>query len=143
MVFVFTQLAPRELLRNTTLAGGDSGAHVWFPAYLRDHLLPNWRLAGWAPDFYAGFPAGQFYFPLPALLIVLLDLVLPYNVAFKLVTGLGPLLLPIGAYVFARGLKVPRPTAPMFAVAATAFLFFKAAARSRPVTPGSRASTRS
>ena len=70
VVFVFTQLAPRELLRNTTLAGGDSGAHVWFPAFLRDHLLPHWRLSGWAPDFYAGFPAGQFYFPLPALLIV-------------------------------------------------------------------------
>ena len=123
VVFVFTQLAPRELLRNTTLAGGDSGAHVWYPAYLRDHLLPHWRLAGWAPDFYAGFPAGQFYFPLPALLIVALDVVLPYNVAFKLVTALGPLLLPIGAYVFARGLRAPRPTAPMFAVVATAFLF--------------------
>ena len=27
-------------------------------------------VAGWSPDFYAGFPAGQFYFPLPALLIV-------------------------------------------------------------------------
>jgi len=125
VIFVFTQLAPRELLRNTTLAGGDSGAHVWFPAYLRDHLLPHWRLAGWAPDYYAGFPAGQFYFPLPALLIVLLDVVMPYNVAFKLVTALGVLLLPIGAYVFARGLKAPRPTAPMLAVAATAFLFFK------------------
>jgi hypothetical protein len=125
VIFVFTQLAPSELLRNTTLAGGDSGAHVWFPAYLRDHLLPHFRLAGWAPDYYAGFPAGQFYFPLPALLIVLLDVVLPYNVAFKLVTGLGPLLLPVGAYVFARGLRAPRPTAPMLAVAATAFMFFK------------------
>ncbi|MFN8026714.1 MAG: hypothetical protein U0W40_10310 [Acidimicrobiia bacterium] len=125
VLFVFTQLAPRELLRNTTLAGGDSGAHVWFPAYLRDHLLPHFRLAGWAPDYYAGFPAGQFYFPFPALLIVFLDLFLPYNIAFKLVTGLGPLLLPIGAYVFARGLRAPRPTAPMLAVAATAFMFFK------------------
>jgi hypothetical protein len=125
VLFVFAQLAPRELLSNTTLAGGDSGAHVWFPAYLRDHLLPHFRLAGWAPDYYAGFPAGQFYFPLPALLILLLDLFLPYNVAFKLITGLGPLLLPIGAYVFARGLRAPRPTAPVLAVAATAFLFFK------------------
>ena len=46
------------------------GAHVWFPAYLRDHLLPSWRVAGWSPDWFAGFPAGQFYFPLPALLVV-------------------------------------------------------------------------
>ena len=33
------------------------GAHVWGPAYLRDHLLPNGRITGWAPDWYAGFPA--------------------------------------------------------------------------------------
>ena len=59
------------------------GAHVWWPAYLRDHLLP-WRVAGWSPDFYAGFPAGQFYFPVPALMIIGLDVVIPYNVAFKL-----------------------------------------------------------
>ena len=73
--------------------GGDTGAHVWFPDYLSDHLLP-WRVAGWSHDFYAGFPAGQFYFPFPALLIVLLDVVLPYNIAFKLVTALGPVALP-------------------------------------------------
>ena len=47
------------------------GAHVWFPAYLRDHLLPRWRVAGWSPDWFGGFPAGQFYFPVPALVAVL------------------------------------------------------------------------
>src|SRR5947207_675173 len=54
-IFVFFQLHPSLVLSNTTITGGDTGAHVWFPAYLRDHLLP-WRLSGWAPDFYAGFP---------------------------------------------------------------------------------------
>src|SRR5262249_16481483 len=101
------------------------GAHVWYPAFLRDHLLPHFRLAGWSWDYYAGFPAGQFYFPVPALLIVLLDVVLPYNVAFKLITGLGPLLLPIGAHCFARGIRAPRPAPAFFALAATAYLFFK------------------
>src|SRR5581483_11235857 len=114
---------PGLLFRNTTPAGGDTAAHVWWPAYLRDHLLP-WRLQGWTPDFYDGFPAGQYYFPLPALLIVALDVVLPYNVAFKLVTALGPVLLPIGAYVFARGLRAPKPAAATLAVAGTALLFF-------------------
>ena len=69
-LFVLFQLQPDLLLRNTTPAGGDTGAHVWWPAYLRDHLLPQGRIAGWAPDWFAGFPAGQFYFPFPALLIV-------------------------------------------------------------------------
>ncbi|HEY5164675.1 MAG TPA: hypothetical protein VIJ44_01865, partial [Acidimicrobiia bacterium] len=122
-VFIFVQLDPRLLLRNTTASGGDTGAHVWWPAYLRDHLLP-WRLSGWSPDFYAGFPAGQFYFPVPALLIVGLNLFIPYNVAFKLVTALGPMLLPVGAYVFARGIRAPNPAPAALAVAATGFLFF-------------------
>jgi hypothetical protein len=123
-IFVFIQLQPGKLFLDTTVAGGDTGAHVWFPAFLRDHLLP-WRLSGWSNDFYAGFPAGQFYFPFPALVIVALDLVMPYNVAFKLVTALGPLALPAGAYVFARGIRLPRPAAPMLAVGATAFMFLK------------------
>lgn len=122
-VYIFLQLQPHLLLRNTTAAGGDMGAHVWWPAYLRDHLLP-WRLAGWSPDFYAGFPAGQYYFPVPALMVIGLDVAIPYNVAFKLVTALGPVLLPIGAYVFARGLRAPKPTPAAFAVAATSLLFF-------------------
>jgi 6-pyruvoyl-tetrahydropterin synthase related domain len=128
--YVLWQLEPRLLLRDTTTSGGDTGAHVWWPAYLRDHLLP-WRLAGWSPDWYGGFPAGQFYFPLPALLVVALNLVMPYNVAFKLVTAMGPVALPIAAYSFARGIRAPRPAAPLFAVAATVFLFFKGSPRAQ------------
>jgi hypothetical protein len=112
VVYVFIQLGPSLVLRNTTITGGDTGAHVWFPDFLIDHFLP-WRVSGWSNDFYAGFPAGQFYFPFPAVLIALLDIVLPYNIAFKLVTVVGPLALPAGAYVFARGIRAPRPTAPM------------------------------
>ena len=126
-VFVLFQLQPDLLLRNTTPAGGDTGAHVWWPAFLRDHLLPQGRIAGWAPDWFAGFPAGQFYFPFPALVIVAFDTVLPYNIAFKLVTALGPIALPAGAYVFGRGLRAPRPAPALFAVGATILLFFKGA----------------
>ena len=64
---------PRLLITDTTPAGGDMGAHVWGPAFLRDHLLPHGRLAGWTPDWYAGFPAYQFYMVVPALAIVALD----------------------------------------------------------------------
>jgi hypothetical protein len=73
VVFVLAQLGPGMLTADTTPAGGDMGAHVWGPAYLRDHLLSDGRLAGWSPDWYAGFPAYQFYMVLPALLIVALD----------------------------------------------------------------------
>src|SRR4051812_16796324 len=87
-IFIWLQMQPHLLLSSTTPAGGDRGAHVWGPAYLRDPLLPHWRISGWAPDWYNGFPAYQYYFPLPSLLIVGLDVVLPYGVAFKLVTVL-------------------------------------------------------
>jgi hypothetical protein len=73
VVFALWHLQPDLLLRNTTPAGGDMGAHVWGPAYLRDHLLPHGQVAGWAPDWYAGFPAYQFYMVLPSLLIVALN----------------------------------------------------------------------
>ena len=55
---------------DTTPTGGDFGAHVWGPAYLRDHLLPSFRLNGWTMDWYAGMPAYRFYMVLPALAIV-------------------------------------------------------------------------
>jgi hypothetical protein len=111
------------LFRNTTTNGGDMGAHVWWPWFMREHWFWRFRLAGWAPDWYDGFPVGQFYFPLPALLVVALDVFIPYNVAFKLVTVSGPLLLPVSAYVFGRGMRARWPMPPAFAVAATVFLF--------------------
>src|SRR5687768_791810 len=86
VAFVFWQLRPDLLFSVTTPAGGDMGAHVWLPDFLRDHLLIKGRLTGWTPDWYAGFPALTFYFPLPALLIVAADVLLPYGVAFKLVS---------------------------------------------------------
>ncbi len=69
-IFVFVQLRPDLLFLDTTPTGGDMGAHVWGPAYMRDHLLPNGRLTGWTPDWYAGFPAYQYYMVVPALAII-------------------------------------------------------------------------
>jgi len=58
---------------DTTPTGGDMGAHVWAPQYLRDVLLPSGRLTGWSPDWYAGFPAFTFYMIVPSLLIVMIN----------------------------------------------------------------------
>lgn len=123
VIFTLAQLQPSLLVARTTPAGGDTGAHVWGPAFMRDHLLPKLRLTGWAPDWYAGFPAFTFYFPLPALFIALLSFLLPYGVAFKLVTVAGILTLPVAAWAFGRlcGMRFPGP--PVLAVAAVLFLF--------------------
>ena len=58
--YVLASMHPSLLLTNTTPTGGDMGAHVWGPAYLRDELIPNGRLTGWTPDWYTGFPAYHF-----------------------------------------------------------------------------------
>ncbi len=122
-LYVLLQLQPGLIVANTTAAGGDMGAHVWGPAYLRDHLLPHGRITGWTPDWYAGFPALHYYFPLPSLLIVLIDLVLPYTVAFKVVTVLGLVTLPAAAATLGRQLRLPFPTAPLLAAATIPFIF--------------------
>ena len=71
--YVFWVVHPELILRNTTPTGGDMGAHVWGPAFLRDHLLPDFRLSGWTSDWYNGFPAYTFYMVVPSLAIVALD----------------------------------------------------------------------
>ncbi len=123
MLFVFLQLQPNLLFADTTPSGGDMGAHVWGPDYMRHHLLPNLRLTGWAPDWYSGFPAYHFYFPLPSLAIALLSFVLPYGVAFKLITVSGLVTLPLCAFAFGRlaGMRFPGPV--MLALATMPFLF--------------------
>lgn len=123
VLFTFTQLSPSDVFSSSTPAGGDMGAHVWGPAYMRDHLLPSFRLTGWTPDWYAGFPAYQFYMVLPSLAIALLSFIIPYGIAFKLIAISGVLTLPIACWAFARLTRLPFPAPPLFAVAATAFLF--------------------
>jgi len=72
-LFVIWNLRPWLWITDSTPTGGDLGAHVWSPAFLRDELLPHFRLSGWTSDWYAGFPAFTFYMILPSLLIVIIN----------------------------------------------------------------------
>ncbi len=121
---IYVTLNGWDLFRRTTPTGGDMAGHVWWPAYLRDNLLPAGRLSGWSMDMYGGFPAGQFYFPLPALFIVVLNVVFPYGIAFKLGAALSVLLLPIAAWSFAKHMKWRAPAPQFAAVASVWFLLF-------------------
>jgi hypothetical protein len=123
VLYTLFQLHPDLLLKNTTPAGGDMGAHVWGPAFLRDHILPHFWLSGWANDWYAGFPMYLFYMVPPALAVVALDVLLPYGVALKLVSILGILSLPVCCWAFGKlaGLKFPVPQ--LFSIASVFFLF--------------------
>jgi len=116
-------LGPSEIFVDSTPTGGDMGAHVWGPAFLRDELLPSWQLRGWSPDWYAGFPAMHFYMVLPYLLIVVVDLLVPYGVAFKLVAVSGVVFMPIAAWLMGRLSRWKEPLPALLAVAALLFVF--------------------
>ena len=108
-----------DLIRDdTTPAGGDMGSHVWAPAFLRDHLLPNGQLSGWSMDWYAGLPVYRFYMVIPALAIVALDTVMPYGVAFKYVAISGLVTLPFCCWAFGRLARFRYPLPEAFALAA-------------------------
>lgn len=115
---------PYLFIANTP-TGGDMGAHVLLPKVLTEDLLTSGRILGWSMDWYAGFPAMYFYFPLPALTTVLLDLVLPYGVAFKLTTIVGLLALPTCAYFFVKLQGFPRFVAAVAGVAGSLFVFME------------------
>ncbi|MFN8050817.1 MAG: hypothetical protein U0Q22_05250 [Acidimicrobiales bacterium] len=176
-VYVFWVVHPELVFRNTTPTGGDMGAHVWGPAYLRDELLPHFRLTGWTTDWYAGFPAYTFYMVVPSLAIVLLDvgfirpdsfigvvaalslvtfagfiawsirrhasrliralvwaacllvpllcIDLPYNIAFKVVSVSGLVAFPAAVWFLLKGLSLRQPGPELGAVASVAFLMDK------------------
>ncbi len=106
---------------DTTPTGGDFGAHVWGPAFLRDHLLGSFRLNGWTMDWYSGMPAYRFYMVLPALAILLVNIVLPYGVAMKLVSVVGLITLPAACWAFGRFAGFRHPIPEMFAFGGLAF----------------------
>lgn len=124
-LIILVILNPWLILSATTPTGGDTGAHVFGPAFLRDVLLPDGRIQGWSNDWFAGFPVFYFYFPLPSLVIVLFDLLLPYGVAFKIVTVMGIVGLPFAAYFHARCLNLARPTAIVAGASGAVFAFLE------------------
>ncbi len=111
------------VFENNTPTGGDMGAHVMAPAYLRDHLLPHFQLSGWSNYWYDGFPLYRFYMVVPALMIIALNVVFSYGIAFKLVAILGLVTLPVCAWAFGRLARFRYPMPELMALAATIFLF--------------------
>lgn len=122
-IFLLLALHPSLILRNNIPTGGDMGAHVWAPAFLRDHLLSHFQLSGWSMDWYSGLPIYRFYMVVPALMIVLLDVILPYGIAMKIIAVIGILTLPYFSWLFAKFAKFAYPIPELFAIAATVFLF--------------------
>jgi 6-pyruvoyl-tetrahydropterin synthase related domain len=111
------------IFSRTTAAGGDMGSHHYVAEFLREELLPRGRVTGWAPGWFGGIPMLTFYFPLPYALIALLSPLLGAQVAFKVVTALGLLLLPVTCWGAFRVLRLREPAPLLAACGGTVFLF--------------------
>jgi tetratricopeptide (TPR) repeat protein len=126
VLFIVSYFPSSVMLSSTTTNGGDMGSHVYAAAYLREVLLPRGRVTGWDPGNYCGFPLFQFYFPLPFVAIAALSLATSLNVAFKLGTVLGTVLLPPCAYFSLRLGGVPFPGPALGALGTLCFIFMEA-----------------
>ncbi|HVC25400.1 MAG TPA: hypothetical protein VND23_06565 [Acidimicrobiales bacterium] len=121
--FVLVQLQPGLLFGPNMDVGGDTAGHVAAVHFFVHDLLPNFEISGWDPQWFGGFPLYVFYFPLPAVVVAILSAVFPYAVAFKLVTALGPLLMPVAAYTFGRLAGFRRPVPALMSAAMLPVLF--------------------
>ena len=121
--FILSNLTPSLLLTDTLTTGGDTPAHSYLASHLRASLFGEGRISSWASGWWCGFPMFQYYFCLPYLLVALLSVPLKFNVAFKLVTVAGSLLLPPAAYVAGRTARLPRPAPLLLAIVTLPLLF--------------------
>ncbi|NNN02637.1 MAG: hypothetical protein HKL87_01375 [Acidimicrobiaceae bacterium] len=122
IVVTLWSLHPSLLVSGSLLTGGDTGAHVALPAFLRSQG-DWWHVTPWYPGWFAGMPAYSYYFVLPDYVALLLSYVVSFAVAFKWATILGSVLMPVGAYVMARLFRAPRPVPLALAMSTLPFLF--------------------
>jgi uncharacterized membrane protein len=123
--YLLSYFKPSLIFSKTTISGGDTGSHNYLVYYMKNYLLPHRKLVGWSPDWYAGFPIFQFYFPLPYLIAALLSYLIPIEIAFKSITVLGIFLLPACAYLSFRLMDFKFPVPIIASIFTLPFLFLE------------------
>ncbi|NMB92039.1 MAG: hypothetical protein GYA31_00130 [Parcubacteria group bacterium] len=110
------------VLKNTIISGGDTGSHNYVAWYSHE-IFP--KLKWWSPDWYAGFPFLYFYPPFLYYLTDILSALIPFNIAFKLITLLGTFLLPLAIYLFLKLLKFEFPIPAIGSLFSLGLLFLE------------------
>ena len=116
------QLHFNLLFTETTTTGGDTGAHIALPAYLQT-LLSHGHISGWDPGWYDGYSLYTFYFSIPDLFAAVGGWIIPYDIAFKLITVLGSVVLPIAAWACGRLFRLRPPLPTVLAAFTLPYLF--------------------
>lgn len=121
--FMVWQVRPDLVFSDSTLTGGDYGGHFEVPWFFSHYMLRHFQIRGFSPDWYDGYPFLVFYFPLPAVIVGLLGLVINYSVAFKLIIAASLVMLPISAYYFGKLTNLTRPIPAFLAVGVISYLY--------------------
>ena len=122
---LFVCFPPNLVFSSTTTNGGDTGAHVYIEKFFVDQLFPHFKMTGWSMGWFAGLPMLTFYFPLPYFFMAILSKIIGLNIAFKLITILGSLILPITLYYFGKFLRLEYPYPELASIVGLAFLYMK------------------
>ena len=109
----------RLVFLDALCVGGDTPAHH----YLMSHISETGKIVSWAPGWWSGFPMFRYYFPLPYVAMSALSHILSHNVAFKLGSIAGLLILPLSLYGSGRILRLPRPAPAILACLALPLVF--------------------
>jgi len=120
--FLLKNIPWNLVFSSTTISGGDTGSHNYVVWYSHE-IFP--KLKWWSPDWYAGFPFLYFYPPLLYYLNDILSFIIPLNIAFKIITLLGTLLLPLAVYLCLYFLDLQFPIPSLGAVLSLGYLFLE------------------
>jgi uncharacterized membrane protein len=124
-IFLLNYYKPELVFSDTSTGGGDTVGYYYMTHYIHEYLLPRFKILGWSPGWFAGFPIFQFYFPLSFLISGLLSLAIPVHVAFKIITMLGVFLLPFCVFFSFKFMKYKFPIPAIAAITSLTFLFLE------------------
>jgi len=125
IAFLLTFFKPSLLFSNTIISAGDTVGHYYGAYYMKKYLIPHLKLIGWSQDWFLGYPAFQFYFPLVFFFSGLLGYIIPLPISFKIATVLGTFLLPICTYFMFKFMNFKFPTPVIAASFVLIFLFLE------------------
>lgn len=121
-IYLFYIFKPSLIFLDTTVSGGDTGSHNYIVYYLKK-IFPS--IHGWSHDWYAGFPFLYFYPPLLYIFTVILSCLIPVNIAFKIITILGTLFLPLSCFLCLKILNFKKPVPEVSVLLSLVFLFLE------------------
>ena len=122
-IFILSYFDIKLIFLNTTPTGGDIPAHNYLVSHLKNSLLNQGKIISWAQGWWAGFPMFQYYFCLPYLITVLLGFLIPLNIAFKIMSILGILGLPVCVYYSLKWMGFEDDINMLGAISMVPFLF--------------------